>query len=401
MRTDSQGFVTLGTTLLVLLILTSVTLFAGRVLLKEKRISFNEQQYTMAFSYAESGLEAASRLLLSDFATICLKDPDLPTSESNPDNQAQVMIPGTSEEVTATWECNAQSPANIEEALPVTIRAEYEASDGGSAAVVSEIFGLTPLFNLGDPAPLTLASASKFNGTLDIGANPNGGGTGVPLSIWAGTTDDFTGAATTCGVEEFAIGGGACNTGNRVYSQKSKGSTKSDFVQGGQDIVIDDPSFPQDMFEFAFGISTENWEQIYQRGAIKIDDCASLTSSDTGIFVFEGSGLTSCSVGTIGTPTAPVILVAVDADLDLKTGPSYGVLFAFDSSPDNGVVDASVKLSGTALVYGAVMSNSDEVPNMNGSAAVAWHPEVFGAFDEDTLGTFRPLVRVAGSWKDF
>ncbi len=381
MRRDSRGFATLGVTLLILVILAGVTLFAGKVLLMEKRISANEQQYAMAFAYAESGLEAAARKYLADPGGTCA-------------TSATLTPPGTSVGVQVDWTCTAGGE-------PVTIQARYTASGGGSSATVSEVFARSALFNSGEPAPLTLASASKFNGTLDIGAAPNGGGTGVPLSIWAGNTDDFTGAATTCPVEEFARGGGACSTSDFVYSEKAKGAAKGDYVQGGQDIVIDDPGFPEDMFEFAFGIASEDWKQIYQRGVTKIDDCASLTNTDSGIFVFEGSGMTNCPVGIVGSPTAPVILIAVDASMELKTGPSYGVLFSFDSTPDNGTVDASIKLSASALVYGAVMSNSDEVPNMNGNAAVAWHPDVFSAIEEDPSGEFRPLVRVAGSWKDF
>ncbi|MBY5922806.1 PilX N-terminal domain-containing pilus assembly protein [Ferrimonas balearica] len=381
MGRESRGFATLGVTLLILVILAGVTLFAGKVLLMEKRISANEQQYALAFAYAESGLEAAARKYLTDPAGIC-------------GTSATMTPPGTSASVAVAWTCSAGGE-------PVTISATYTASDGGSGATVSEVYARSALFNSGEPAPLTLASASKFNGTLDIGAAPNGGGTGVPLSIWAGVTDDFTGAATTCPVEEFGRAGGACSTSDFVYSEKARGSAKGDYVQGGQDIVVDDAGFPEDMFEFAFGISASDWEQIYQRGATKIDDCTSLTNADTGIFVFEGTGMTQCRVNAIGSPDAPVILIAVNADMDLKTGPTYGVMFSFDSTPDDGVVDASLTLNATALVYGAVMSNGDEVPNMNGNAAVSWHPDVFSAIEEDVDGEFRPLVRVAGSWKDF
>ncbi|GAA5194014.1 PilX N-terminal domain-containing pilus assembly protein [Ferrimonas gelatinilytica] len=376
---ESQGFATVGVTLLLLLMLAAVTLYAGKVLLIEKRISANEQQYATAFAHAEAGLDAAGQMFIADIAGTCDRTEllSLPVPAGSP-----------AVDVTVEWVCTDGTS-------PVVISSTYSNSDGASATV-SEAFARSALFSIGQPAPVTMATAAMINGNLHLGVNPNGGGRGVPLSLWTGGTDDFTGSASTCPVEDFGWAGGTCSSANHIYTERAGNS-----VSGGQDMVLNDPNFPEDLFEYTFGIASDNWQQIYHRGATKITDCSDtsqLSAASTGIFVYEGTA--ECVINNAGSADAPVILLVVDADAKLNTGDVYGVVFNFDSDVTD-ALSPRLFLTGDGKVQGAVMTNSLTPVNINGVAGVAWNPNVFDAFEEDPDGVFRPLARVAGSWKDF
>ncbi|SHH79580.1 pilus assembly PilX family protein [Ferrimonas marina] len=371
MSKESRGFATVGVTLMLMLILAAITLYAGKVLVMEKRISRNELQYAAAFASAESWLESGAQRFFDDSA-VC------DTTETYDSNSG---LPA-GHQATLSWECDSGT-------APVTITASYLDSASGASATVAEGYAFAPLFALGSPAPLTFASTAKFNGTMDLGANPNGGGTGVPVSIWTGESDDLTGAAESCGYEEFERGSGQCS--GDTYSSKKDGM--------GNDIIVNDPAFPDDLFAFVFGIPTDQWRDIYYRGAQKIDDCGELTASSTGIFVYEGN---SCVMqqAQAGSPSAPIILISADGGMDVRNNTKvYGVLFSLDTDlSDSSEPKISIKTKEGIL--GSVMGNHG-TGNTNSNLALSWHPEVFSAYEDDPNKVFSPLVRVAGSWRDF
>ncbi|MCG6220715.1 hypothetical protein, partial [Vibrio diabolicus] len=121
---------------------------------------------------------------------------------------------------------------------PVKIRTQATLVDATANAEV-EVKAIKISVLAGTPAaPLTVAGGMAVSGNFTVVANPNGGGPGVPLSIWTNGNVDLTnGSGQTCHQGDYS---GGCSA-----NISQKGDKQSD-------IKDNDTDFPTDLVWYLF-----------------------------------------------------------------------------------------------------------------------------------------------------
>ncbi|WP_298720063.1 pilus assembly PilX N-terminal domain-containing protein [uncultured Oceanisphaera sp.] len=374
-----NGFTTLTVTLMLVSILISVSVFIGKALVSEKRIALNEIEYRVAYAAAEKGVAEAMAMLKISGAATTIPSGSISTSAATASYQVSIAqnvpVPGTKEIVSVAT-------------LP----------NGGETRIsvqVAERSILNPS-NSGPAAPLVVAGTLPANGTITIVGNPNGGGPGVPVSVWSNDAITLDGNAKTCSQQAYLDG---C-TDDNSYSNK---------VKAGPDVVANDSSFPSDIVDYIFGEpdTPEGWKNIEARATL-VTDCNDQRIKDGGgFFVIEGMSKTTCDInGVIGSKASPVIIIVKDGGLSINGNSEvYGLLFAYDSDPASGP-DHTIKINGGAKFYGSMLANHNKVDLPTGNYD--------SIYDEDVMCTlnncngngggnspFVSLSTIPGSWKDW
>jgi hypothetical protein len=75
--------------------------------------------------------------------------------------------------------------------------------EAASATLVQTIGQYPKLGDLLNTPPITTAGSAGVTGTLQVVTNPNGGGAGVPVSVWTRVDVEKTGTTNTCYADEF------------------------------------------------------------------------------------------------------------------------------------------------------------------------------------------------------
>ena len=204
--------------------------------------------------------------------------------------------------------------------------------------------------------PLTTKSTFPPSGTAELVPNPNAGGIGVPLSVWANNNsscaDDVavfgSGSWATCerhewyGVDDVPADV-ACDQPNCGCTQdESISYSDGHTTYQGIDISAD-PAFPCDLFEFYFGVPKSQYT-IVKNTATVLDDCSSLDSSSTGVYWISGE---SCMIGSnavIGSVDAPIILISAASSTQraARSRPSWRGAMLTDGVPRN--ADSTIPL---------------------------------------------------------
>ena len=183
--------------------------------------------------------------------------------------------------------------ASATNASVITVVSTAYIPSEGARATVMQSFGTTTLFNNLTGAPPIVASGSiNLVGTIQIVTNPNGGGTGVPVSIWTPQSLNGNGTGNSCYANEFYTSGGTVDwshTGLTSFPlcddcscDGSLSSVKGNSVSNGIDSLSGDDNsasggnaavhvdsdqskteFPCDLFQQIFGISAweDDWNQ--------------------------------------------------------------------------------------------------------------------------------------------
>jgi len=295
----------------------------------------------------------------------------------------------------------------------VTLLARGEAdcdnnTNCAAEALISEKIGsFGPAGGDGGPgAPLTTKSTLPESGDTDIVTNPNGGGVGVPVSVWidaAADIEGFGGSWTTCEAHEWyetdilpadykcPAGSGNCTCdGKKQLSYALPGA-------GEQFLNIDmvpDPGFPEDLFHYVFPTAVGEGEALldYLKGVADdvVQGCSGLGPGSNGLIVIEGNCNLSGNV-TIGTYQAPVFLVMTGADNQFGgTVDVFGTIFVTDF-----LGGAAMKGNGTITMYGALIADAD-ISQFGGNLKLVYVEDIIDrSFETGSFGT------VAGGWSDF
>jgi len=312
------------------------------------------------------------------------------------------------------------APVTVEEevaaSVVITLLA-YGYSDCTNTASVSTCTGnatvALPVSNYrkltGKPTvPLVTKSIFPPQGSAEIVGNPNGGGIGVPLSVWVNdnaacgpsSTITSSGSWQTCEMEEWyhtadAPEGVACTDNNCMCGPGGNNtqyflSWKKSDTHIGIDIV-QDASFPCDLFETYFGVPGSLYEQIKSIALIK-PDCSSLGTQSHGLIWISGS---ECDIGAgtvVGSPGAPVILVSAAGLTTFNGGASvFGVVYIFDGEDSS----AQMKSTGSAAIYGAVIVDAS-IDKLLGGFQVVYNSAVVSS-----AAGVAGLGAVNGGWRDF
>jgi hypothetical protein len=387
------GFTTLVVTLILLSILVAVSAFIGKVLIADKRLTLNEIEYRVAMAAAEKGIAEAMAELKVNPAVTTISG-SISTDSAN--GSYQVTI----------------SPSGVLGVSDIVSQATLES---GAEAVAAVQVAKRSVLNPGSPgpsSPFVLSGTLPPTGTITIVANPNGGGPGVPVSVWTKENVDISGNAKTCGLEEYyrkdSKGKQDKCSSSKLYSS-SKDGKNADIVDN------DTTNFPDDLVEFIFGYkdNADGWRGIESMGATILSDCSSLNNGSYGFYIVDGGCVIKGDVGSIEDSISPVILLVRNGDIQINgNGSVAGLLFSYYGtaggalSPDVGGYD--IKLNGTAEFYGSFITNSDKIKLPNGTYDAVYSEEVMCklmACDEsDVVGGSNPFLTfryVPGSWKDW
>lgn len=363
-----RGAIVLTAVILLLTLATLVTLYTGRVKSFENQITLNTQNRALAFNTAEAGLMKALGVL-----------------SENPrwdGTQFAEVLPGLgSFTVGGVWQVVTRDSTVLR---LVTLQSNGTSPDGLSTVTVQEQALLYSVIANPPDVPLIVAGGLNVGGNFEVVANPNGGGEGVPLSIWTDLDVDMTnGSGTTCGLQEFTDG----NCSSSPYSEK-----------GFQDLdVLDnDPAFPDDLLEYIFNVPEAEWASLRADADQVLNSCTTLGGGSVGLIWVDGT--CHLNAGTIvGSAADPVILIVTDGDLTMNGGAEInGMVFSFRKPTT--VADFEINMIGGARVNGVVASNHP-VGHANGTYNSVYDTDVLDQLQQNDA--FQRVARVPGSWRDF
>ncbi|MGD8357273.1 MAG: PilX N-terminal domain-containing pilus assembly protein [Lysobacterales bacterium] len=253
--------------------------------------------------------------------------------------------------------------------------------------------------------PLTTKNMFPPSGAAEVVANPNGGGLGVPISVWmnrnpsctpdGSAIDPSQGSWGTCEANEWyemenipddVQCPGSCSCSVDETLSDTHGTTD----KLGIDLVQDE-NFPCDLFQFYFGTPKSNYESV--KGFAKVlSDCDGLGPSSSGIYWISGASCDINSNAVIGSAHAPVLLISAANVTRMAGGATiFGVLYVSDA--ENSA--ASFESQGNNIVYGQVILDA-QFGTYNGTFQVVYNENLLTR----VAGT-GGLGSVAGGWADF
>lgn len=410
-----QGMATLVIAIVVLVITTLMVFFAAKVGIFDQRMAANEVRYKEAFATAEAGLDMAVQRFTDQFETNFSGAASWATIISNAQIANGTETDGTAAEagepsfgVTIT-----DTGALIGGVTVFRFSATGLSADGSGTATVSREVTMSKILG-GDPTdiPIIVDGSVGTGGDFNVVGNPNGGGNGIPVSIWTGgpsPTGDvtMTGSSATCHIQYFDGNNPQCSnpSGNTELLSDGDGSTVTGYNSTFPDVLPNDPNFPADLFRFMFGVARADWETVYTMALEKdqvVADCSSLSATSGQTFrLWWVTG--NCNMGSnqvIGSIADPVILVIDDHELDMGGAGAriYGITYLFDNPTS--VATPSADFHGSPAIYGAFVSDAGGNA-MQGSYSVVYDPTLMGNLTSTDDSSNYNIAYIPGSWRDF
>lgn len=281
----------------------------------------------------------------------------------------------------------------------------------GEALVAQRTGSYGPVPGAGGPGvPLTSKTSLHPTGTVEIVPNPNGGGVGVPVSVWidgnadgssicypgSEAIDPQSNSWATCemhewyGVdyvpEDLDCPDGtncSCEASEQLVSYGNQGNVR-------YDIVID-PDFPCELFEYVF--ETTDVADAMSRFTV-IDDCTQLGPESRGPIWVSSDDVCKLNAGVqVGSHLDPVFLVSSTPELEIGGGATvYGVVMTTDAEGRDGAFDAS----GGGTVIGAVLVDGQLEPNYGSNFTIVWNDDLV-----NTATKLGSMGKLYGGWTDF
>jgi len=419
-----KGFTTLGIGLVLLVMLSLMTVYLTQSGIQDIRTAADKFRYAEALNQADSRIESFLGWLSVNHASLAPASWQLCNHSSiNSSLPAAVTAESWNTALGANWRCQCRNPTSgaavacspdtVYLAAPVSggaVTMYYILAGGRSADQTSNVIvkqgvyvsgGLFPN-SPGGPIPLMGAGNIPLNGTYNLVGNPNGGGEGVNVAVWSKSNlSTPSGNSKTCQHEEYYRAGGSCSAGaisggNSLFPPSGR---------KGIDIVDQDTTnFPNDLFNYMFGVNQDNYNEIKSRAQV-VPNCNGLNASSSGIIWVTGE----CSLGggntVIGSRANPVVLVVENANFKMTGGTFWGFVMAFGTPPAMNA--GSVQLNGNGQFNGAILSNHPTSMglNINGTYDLIFDTQMFknavgkGGSGGTPLGAF--LSKLPGSWADY
>ncbi len=262
---ECKGIATLTIALILLVAITSTSLYSARIGIFDQRSSSNEYRSKEVVNAAEAGIEAELAAIKTDAVTQWVTGTSTGT-----------LTNGASYAVTKTIAGNLLSLTSV-----------GTTADGTGSATISEDIYLRPFISNTPNAPFIVGGTMGVTGSLEVIANSNGGGDGIPLSVWSSGATSFGGSSGTCHLEEYLESGGITAGSTDAHQPCAHNSCDcstnplSEAGSIGEDILDNDGAFPTDLFRYMFGTPTANWGVIHDISTV-YNDCNSLSASSKG-----------------------------------------------------------------------------------------------------------------------
>ncbi|MGJ8693704.1 MAG: hypothetical protein ACSHW0_14650 [Thalassotalea sp.] len=374
----SRGVITITVSLLLLGLSLIGALYTVKTKLLDIRIANSELRKNQAVISAEAGLQRGiAQLDVLPATTTSLVD------EKVDENQYTVDFTP----ILDAFGVNVGHP-NWDNDRIVTITSTGISDDSTGIKVMEQKVWIHPIARSVPDSAMTIDGTIEVGGNFRIGAAPNGGGLGVPLSVWSNNAAAVTGSGDTCGLEEFD--NNECGTFS--YSDKTN---------RGDDIFLDDlvsagGTFPDDLFEHTFGVPRDEFQSIKDQATMVVANCNSLSAASTGLIWVTGDCDTP---SVIGTTAAPAFIVLENANLKMNANDTVnGVIYTFDAPGNAG--GGEVQMNGGAKLFGAFISDHS-IGKVNGTYDLRYSPDVLENIVNGSNSVFMRVEIIPGSWKDF
>lgn len=439
------GVAALTVTLIIVVVATIVTVGVTQVGVGEQKNMANEVRNKQAGAVADMSLDRAAQYLRQNLryvrATTAGGWMNAGSVKWVPCASNMTAVPcgdGTSNVFDQNWTAYANVPnlmtagetltgsfathyvaraATPGSATPGTstyyLIAEGRSVDTTGLALIKRAYAIRPIIGRAPDAPIIAASTASIGGTLSVVANPNGGGPGVPLSIWSGDDADITSGATmqTCHVSEYLSTDSAdgidtdatgyklvrcpdceCpNTASEQISNQSREDLDILDLDGNLGTNPDTTNFPTDVFEYVFGVASSDYQSVKDQATV-IANCNVLGPASSGLYWITGD----CSIPAntvVGSLDAPVALVMQNGEFRMNANSEFlGLIFLF--AEGGGSVD--VQINGGPTLYGSLISNQ-ELDLGTGNYSARYEKKVL----ENLANVASTLSDVPGSWKDY
>jgi hypothetical protein len=364
---QQRGAIVLVTVVLMLVMITLVTLYTGKIQSFEHKILLNSQNQTLAFSAAESGMMRGLA--------------ELQQNKMWPADAINDVLMGQER-----FSVNATKQTIIRQLYQVDLfdlSAVGVSADGLARATIQQQVLVYPLLTQIPSAAVLVSGGINKQASFEIAANPNGVGEGVPLSIWTdGNTDLTQGNGFTCGLQEYQDG--QCQT--LAYSST---------VHEGEDVLSNDPGFPKDILAHLFNLSFAHYSALRDEADQRLAACNSLNQKTSGIIWVDGE----CDIAanlTLGSVSVPLLLFIHDGNLHLGAGTTLNGLIVMLKQINN-VSSYDVFMPTTSLVNGALVANY-ELGSLAGSIRVKYDLAILQTLVNSAY--LKRVAKVPGSWHD-
>ncbi|WP_293747916.1 hypothetical protein [uncultured Paraglaciecola sp.] len=362
---NKKGAAILLTVVLLLIMVTLVTLYTGKIQLFEHQILVNTQNQEWAQTSAKAGVNRGLAMLS--------------VNKVWPDEEVLGNL-----EDNSTFTLSANSEYLPGSRTLVTIKAIGKSADNLAKATVIEQALVYPLLLNQPPAPLIIKHGFSSAGEFEVVPNPNGLGLASPLSLWSDTIVSLSGTNHhSCILSEFNEGNCSINT----YSDHSEKLI---------DITDGSASFPTDLVSYLFNTPSSEWTQLEQQSDFVLTDCDALDNGSWGVIWIDGDCEVSAST-QIGSDSEPIILVIFDGNVEFHDDVvMYGLLFSY--KPVDSIKVLDIDMHTDSLVYGAVISNH-QLGTKSGLTRVVFLADVIQKLQDSKR--LQRVARVPGSWHDF
>jgi len=406
-----KGAAVLLVSIVLLIGVTLITIFAARVGVMDQRISANEYRHKEAQASAHAALDQAGAFV--DHNSVIYGSTSASWSSCTTSTALQETFPCKVrtveyDKVYGVVSGTTISPLAYMASLPndalseayvvylstttgnlMTVVGTGESVDGSGEAMarysLSEITQLIP----GQVPPL-MTPVINLGGNFTIVPDPNGAGDGVPVSAWASTFDGSGGSWQTChhGDYRLKVGGSYTEPCIEILTPSDSWAacdcvTKlSESGDINYDILdADDGEFPPSPFGYLFtGLTIDEVKEIEIKDdatgvkviATTLEDCSAITSVDTSVnpVVVVTGNCNPPSNTIIGSQTAPYILV-VEGELKLNANTEfYGIAVGLDK----------VSLNGTTSIHGSLLAEDPTKLTTGG------YRQIYDSFVLDDLG---------------
>jgi len=428
-RGHQTGAATLAVTVVILLIASLMVFFATRVGIMDQRMAGNEARYKEAFATAEAGLDLAIQRFINRFQTglwtNIIANSTVASGTETDGTAAESGEPSFGVTVTNTG-------ASLGGLAVYEFASAGVSADGTGRATVRRQATMKKILGGSAPdVPVIVAGSVGTGGNFNIVANPNGGGTGVPISIWTGKSNADVSfpsgqSSATCHMEYFDLTAAnpQCSvpsgTNGELISQRdSTLPTVSSYDPIYPDILPNDPNFPDDLFQYLFGVSRVDWATVKSMAATYnhvVSDCSSLDETSGQVFRlwWVDGDCDMASNQVIGSHDDPVILVIDDHRLQMNGGGGviYGVAYIFNN-PDDPYGNVSecnkdpknplppcVDFNGSSVIYGSLISEVGGQA-MKGSYSIVYDAQLLNNLTLDNDSANFSIAYIPGSWRDF
>jgi hypothetical protein len=361
----TKGAAILLTVVLLLIMVTLVTLYTGKIQSFEHRIALNEQNQKWANASANAGLEnlmarlAVTKTLIPGQVDGVLAD------------NSQFAVTGLSQNVADGRQL-------------VTLNSTGYSADGLASASVSEQALIYPLLANIPPAPVLIKNGFSPDGEFEIVLNPDGLGASTPLSLWSDVPVVLVGTQHhSCYMAEFS-------TGHCLINSFSNHSYKK------LDIADNSANFPTDLLSYLFNIPQSQWPHLRELTDFELPDCHTLDIGSWG-FVWVNGDCEITASTQVATQSQPIILIVFNGRLILQSNvTAYGLVFSLQLPGSSAPV--GITMHSQALVQGFVIANY-QLGVAGDNVRVVFNQQVAEQLKQNSK--LHRVARVPGSWRDF